>query len=129
MSGYGSNFSALAHPKGSRRDDRAARDAEHARESDEQDRKVWRRSEGRCEVRTAFKHPVSFTYRARCKRRAVHIHHRLGGHGRRDIGPSMMAENKLHVCAICHEDERTKQIRSITFIEANWAATVQWERV
>jgi len=66
---------------------------------------------------------------ARCKQRAEHIHHRFGGNGRRDIGPSMLAQNKLHLCAREHEDERLKRLRPVSWDEADWAATVVWERV
>jgi hypothetical protein len=37
------------------------------------------------------------------EQRAVHVHHKLGGHGVRGIGPSALAENKLHLCLACHQ--------------------------
>jgi hypothetical protein len=33
---------------------------------------------------------------------AVHVHHKLGGHGVRGSGESAKAEQKLHLCAWCH---------------------------
>lgn len=62
---------------------------------------VKRRSEGQCEVwqweRTRLG-VIAF----RCEKRALHIHHLLGGIGVRAIGKSALAENKLHVCMDCH---------------------------
>jgi len=51
--------------------------------------KVKQRSNGVCE---------------RCDRqRAVHVHHMVGGRGRRGRGVSALAQNKVHLCAGCHE--------------------------
>jgi hypothetical protein len=58
------------------------------------------RSGGRCEV-------VSFGARRlleRCKRRAFHVHHMLGGIGVRARGKSALAIHKQHVCSDCHSD-------------------------
>lgn len=68
--------------------------------------KVRERSGGRCEL--VELHPnawskYSFTM-TRCKKRAIHIHHMLGGHGVRGRGKSALAENKLHLCPDCHSD-------------------------
>lgn len=96
--------SKLAHPKPraaalDRKDRRSARKAQDEAEN----KKVRQRSGGRCEVVDYVirvnepKHPY-----ARCWHRAAHIHHRIGGWGKRARGTSILAENKLHVCADCH---------------------------
>ena len=36
------------------------------------------------------------------EQRAIHVHHKLGGHGVRGRGPSALPENKLHLCLSCH---------------------------
>jgi hypothetical protein len=80
---------------------------------------VKARSYGQCEVREMSLVRDSFvrettgrsflTLGRRCARRASQIHHFLGGSGRRGIGESAKAENKLHVCDKCH-DEITRHI-------------------
>ena len=62
-----------------------------ARESD----KVKARSGWRCEVVTPW---------GRCRRRAFHVHHMLGGIGVRGRGESAKAIRKQHVCSDCHSD-------------------------
>ena len=37
------------------------------------------------------------------EQRAVHVHHKIGGHGTRGRGPSALPENKLHLCLDCHK--------------------------
>ena len=58
------------------------------------------RSGGRCEVWVEVNRKVEW----RCKRRAVHIHHMLGGIGVRGRGESAKAIRKQHVCSDCHSD-------------------------
>jgi hypothetical protein len=74
---------------------------------------VKARSTGQCEVRevvTFRDAPLGWTpVTYPCCRRASQIHHFLGGSGRRGIGESAKAENKLHVCDKCH-DEITRHI-------------------
>ena len=65
--------------------------------------KVRKRSKGICEV------TVDGT---RCKRRAFHVHHQLGGNGRRGRGESALAKNKTHACVQCHE-QIGKQLRHV----------------
>lgn len=65
--------------------------------------RVKARSGGRCEVYEAVRAGLSYG-RHRCERRAVHVHHRLGGIGVRGHGQSALAQNKLHVCVRCHQD-------------------------
>lgn len=78
------------------KDDRATLDEE---ESD----KVRKRSKGVCEIVVDGK---------RCKRKALHVHHRKGGNGRRGRGDSALAKHKDHVCFKCHE-QIGKQLRHV----------------
>jgi hypothetical protein len=79
-----------------------ARAALDEQESD----KVKVRSKGQCEVIEAIPNAwskKSFTLK-RCPKRALHVHHLLGGIGVRGRGKSALAENKLHLCVDCHSD-------------------------
>lgn len=58
--------------------------------------KVRARSRGYCELMTSAKW--------RCNRPARHIHHKIGGWGKRARGVSILAVNKLHLCPGCHAD-------------------------
>lgn len=60
---------------------------------------VKARSQGRCEV--VWYGRVERKAR-RCKRAASHIHHMIGGHGKRGRGESIFALRKQHVCIECH---------------------------
>lgn len=103
--------SQLAHPK-----PRPAKLEKQARKvireslDKAENQKVKARSGGRCEViETSMIRVPGFgsgLHRAMlaCLRRAVHIHHKLGGHGVRGRGASALAENKLHLCADCHSE-------------------------
>ena len=70
---------------------------------DRENKAVRARSEGRCEVRLRHLDMDLQAWRSRCERRASEIHHMLGGSGRRGVGESAKAENKLHVCGPCHD--------------------------
>ena len=69
---------------------------------------VKMRSQGQCEVYE--NHDIrghkfsSHTLLLRCRRRAVQIHHMLGGWGLRARGRSASANHKQHVCVKCHQD-------------------------
>lgn len=91
-------------------------DRKSARESKDkaENLKVKARSGGRCEITEwtdwrheaisfieTGKHPGAFV---RCKRRGLHVHHKLSGIGVRGRGASALAANKLHVCQDCHSD-------------------------
>ena len=60
-----------------------------ARES----RNVRQRSGGQCEVRVG---------NIRCLKRAVEVHHHMGGYGVRGRGESAKARHKTHACSGCH---------------------------
>ena len=72
--------------------------------------KVKARSGGQCEMRVwLLTFPKTRSQPAckvlgLCERRAIHIHHLLGGIGVRGRGESALAKNKLHLCAKCHSD-------------------------
>ena len=78
-----------------RADRKTAREKADKAESD----KVKARSGGRCEMRVD-----RAVANLRCQRRAVHIHHMIGGWGKRARGISTLAANKLHLCNRCHSD-------------------------
>ena len=91
--------SKLAHPKPRpRKLEKADRRKARVSVDDRESAKVKARSGGQCEVRCVDGRPY------RCPRRAIHVHHRLGGIGVRGHGDSAKAENKLHVCDRCHRD-------------------------
>lgn len=75
---------------------------------DVQNALVKARSGGQCEVREAVAMrlcalgavPVDVH---RCRKTARHIHHLIGGIGKRGVRESALAQNKLHVCEADHE--------------------------
>lgn len=73
-----------------------------------QDAIVKARSGGQCEVREQTARDGLNSYErgrwaTRCGRRAFHVHHLLGGFGKRGVRESALSENKLHVCEHCHD--------------------------
>ena len=76
-------------------DRRRVRETTDQRES----AKVKARAQGRCEV--------IIVGEGRCTRRDVHTHHLIGGWGRRNRGPSILAAHKLRTCARCHSEITT----------------------
>lgn len=95
-------MSGLRFPKGrpaslERTDRRKARQSKDEAES----AKVKARSGGRCEVEEHFGETL-VTYR--CQRRAVQVHHMIGGWGKRARGDSLNSEHKQHVCLGHHAD-------------------------
>lgn len=58
--------------------------------------KVKARSGGQCEIRVIGE--------GRCLRKAVHVHHQIGGWGSRARGPSVLSRHKQHACTRCHDD-------------------------
>src|SRR5688572_20600387 len=74
-------------------------------EDDRQRELCHARSGGRCEVLEVIPRPEqSAIATKRCKGRAVHNHHLLGGVGRRNVGDSIKAEHRLDTCQKCHQD-------------------------
>ena len=62
---------------------------------------VRQRSGGRCEVRELVRAGLS-TGIFPCIHTAVHVHHMIGGRGKRGIDISALAIHKQHVCTDCH---------------------------
>lgn len=67
-------------------------------------KQVKRRSGGTCEVVVQELCYLNHWILSRCQRRATHVHHMLGGWGRRARGPSALAVHKQHVCPECHAE-------------------------
>ena len=103
--------SRLAHPKGrpaalDKADRRRRLQAHDERESEA----VRKRSNGQCEVvvRVNVSNEGQTGHlEMRCQRRAVHVHHRLGGIGVRGRGASALAHNKINCCEKCHSEIHT----------------------
>lgn len=66
--------------------------------------KVRARSGGRCEMVVDSGAILGVGVLSHCRRRAIHIHHRLSGIGVRGRGKSALAENKFHLCQTCHSE-------------------------
>jgi len=105
-----------------KRDKKAATDALDRAEN----ARVRQRSGGQCEMLTT-NDPV-FRNR-RCPLRASHIHHLISGIGRRNVGKSIEAAHKLHVCDRCHEEIHGHVLKPVNDYEKDAAATVRYERV
>ena len=86
--------------------------------------KVKKRSGGRCEVVCVINEPLE----RRCHLRASQVHHLISGIGRRNIGKSILAEHKLHVCKNCHEEIHGHVLVPVNAYEREDAATVRYER-
>lgn len=71
--------------------------------------KAKERANGRCEVRerARFGH-------LRCEHKDTQTHHLKGGIGRRNRGDSILAINKLRVCAECHTAITANILRTTT---------------
>jgi hypothetical protein len=76
---------------------------------DRESEKVRKRSGGICEVHEPLTSRNVKTL-GRCTRRAVHVHHMLGGNGVRGRGESAKSIRKQHVCDRCHEDIGGKKL-------------------
>ena len=81
--------------------------------------KVKTRSGGQCEVQAP----------RRCARRAFHVHHLMSGIGRRNMGPSILADHKLHVCENCHAEIHGHVLKPTSDLTREDAATVRYERI
>ena len=94
--------------------EKADRTAQRVSRDEAESKKVKARSGGRCEMwvtTTAAEQVLHFAATGthpgtivRCKRRAVHVHHLLGGFGIRGRGDSADACRKLNLCQKCHSD-------------------------
>lgn len=108
--------------------ERRARRAAVTAEDRKQNDLVKIRSGGACEVRTVVTHHSHVTS-IRCLRRAVHVHHLISGMGRRNIGKSILAAHKLHVCDLDHADIHGHVLVPVDFLTREDAATVVYSRV
>lgn len=87
------------------------------------------RSGGRCEVQEVIPKPEhSLIVTKRCKRKVVHNHHLIGGNGKRNIGPSILAEHRLDTCQRCHQDIEAELLVPADRDKREDAATVTYER-
>jgi hypothetical protein len=98
-----------AIPKPAYKKERAARKRAVVAIDEKESAKVRKRSEGRCEVRTW----VMEMLEPRCRHLAAHVHHLIGGRGKRGIGDSALAENKVHCCVRCHTDIHAGKLKSL----------------
>jgi len=87
------------------------------------------RSAGRCEVQEVIPKPEqSLIVTKRCKRKVVHNHHLISGSGKRNVGPSILAEHRLDTCQRCHQDIEAGLLVPADRDKAQDAATVTYER-
>jgi hypothetical protein len=91
--------------------------------------KVKARSGGQCEVIEAGTNAIFQKVTRRCPLRASHVHHLISGIGRRNVGKSIEAAHKIHVCEKCHELIHGHVLKPINATEREAAATVRYERV
>lgn len=118
------DYSALALPKGKpAKLQKEKRTKDRLDIDDEESKKVKERSGGQCEVK-AFGQRSRIV--KRCQRRAFHVHHMIGGWGKRARGISVKAEHKQHVCADCHSDITAHVLRRIGGDVPMW--TDEYER-
>ena len=87
-----------AHPKPPATADRAARKRAQQALDRRESAEVRKRSIGRCEAVEVITPGIVM----RCCGTAVHVHHMIGGRGRRGIGASALAIHKQHICDFCH---------------------------
>jgi hypothetical protein len=91
--------------------------------------KCHARSQGRCEVIEVIAKPEqSAQIRKRCKGKAIHNHHLIGGVGRRNVGISILAEHRIDCCRDCHTDIEVEILRPEKADDCFDAATVAYVR-
>lgn len=97
---------------------------------DRQERKkCHQRSLGRCEVIEEIAKPEqSALLKVRCKGRAVHNHHLIGGVGRRNVGKSVLFTHRIDTCTKCHQDIEAEILQPANRDKAEDAATVTYVR-
>lgn len=82
---------------------------------------VKARSGGQCEL---------IVGRARCGRRAAHVHHLISGIGRRNLAPGSICHTaKLHLCECCHAEIHGHVLVPINQVDRYDAAKIRFERV
>lgn len=79
--------------------EKAKRTAKRLATDEDESDKVKVRSGGRCEAVWWGKRNRVVR---RCEKRAIHLHHMIGGWGKRARGKSILAEHKQHLCVECH---------------------------
>ena len=115
----------LAKPRPRLLEKRPAK-AETAKVDRDENFKVRMRSQGWCEVRVLER---GFAGLLLCRRRGSHVHHLISGIGRRNVGKSIEAAHKLHVCDRCHEEIHGHVLKPVNEYERHDASTVRYERV
>lgn len=122
-------MTACPKPRPKLLDKRQAKATVRAVDTDE-NAKVRARSLGHCEVRTAFYANGKLAKSSWiCPKRAAHIHHLISGIGRRNIGDSIKAAHKLHVCELHHTEIHGHVLKPTDEATRYKAATVRYERV
>jgi hypothetical protein len=99
-----------------------------AKQDREENAKVKQRSQGQCEVRQTNVYSGGKTTVSRCHLRASQVHHLISGIGRRNVGDSISAKCKLHVCDRHHSEIHGHVIVPVNSFEREDAATVVYER-
>jgi hypothetical protein len=95
------DYTGLAHPKPRpRKLEKADRLKVRVSLDDKGSDQARARAGGRCEIWTQVNRKIAW----RCKRRVLHIHHMIGGIGKRGRGISALAKHKQAVCSECHSD-------------------------
>lgn len=108
-----------------KREQKAALTAEDTKQRE----RCHARSGWRCEVLEVLPRPeASVIVTKRCKGKVVHNHHLIGGIGKRNVGPSILAEHRLDTCQKCHQDIEAEILRPADLDKAEAAATVTYER-
>lgn len=125
----------VAKPRPKMLDKRAAK-ADVTRIDREENAKVKYRSTGQCELYEQIdllgfssKQGAFVITSKRCRRRASHIHHLISGIGRRNIGASIEAAHKLHLCDKCHSEIHGHVLKPVNATERYDADTIRFERV
>lgn len=108
-----------------KREKKAAMTAEDTRQ-----RKLCHlRSGGRCEVIEVIAKPEqSAIVKKRCKGKAVHNHHLIGGVGRKNVGVSILADHRIDCCIRCHQDIEAEILIPSHRDDCFDAKTVTYER-
>ncbi len=113
--GYGSSYSGLEFAKPEPRPVAKSKRQAIQRLIDERESAlVRRRSRGVCEL-------------PGCREKAEHVHHLLGGNGRRGRGESAQASHKVHICSEDHRQIHDHRIR-LSWDESDPFGTLRVQR-